>query len=49
MTTKAEKFDVYGKKWEALPDVALKRANPALTCINEKTLYAIGGFSGNDT
>ena len=49
MTTKAEMLDVYGKEWTQLPGVTLKRANPALTCIKDEFLFAIGGFSGNDS
>lgn len=40
------RFDIYAYKWEALPDLNVRRANPG-TYVHDNYLYALGGFEYN--
>jgi hypothetical protein len=40
------RFDIYSRKWQDLPDLYFRRANPC-TFVKDNWLYAIGGFEFN--
>ena len=44
-TKECERFNVFKKRWETLPDLPEVRCNPGLTVYNQ-SLYAFGGFCG---